>query len=86
MYEIRGTVYPVLKHTLEKHGKTIETVVRGYHAYMDVWSPSVEDKFALEMDELNIHQQYAVLTKVGWSRCNSEATLLHNSIDRDRIA
>ena len=32
--------------------------------YMDTWSPSVGDEFALEIDELNIHDQYAVATKV----------------------
>ena len=42
----------------------VERVVRGYHAYMDDWSPSVGDEFQLEIDELNKHDRYAVAIKV----------------------
>ena len=44
--------------------RSIESIVRGYHVYMDIWSPSVGDAFALEIDELNVHDRYAVATKV----------------------
>ena len=44
--------------------KLMESVVRGYHEYIDVWSPSVGNEVALEVDELNIHDQYTVATKV----------------------
>ena len=30
---------------------SIESVVRGYHVYMDDWSPSVGDEFELETEE-----------------------------------
>ena len=42
----------------------MESVVRGSHTYMDVWSPSVRDEFALGIDELRIHDRYTVATKV----------------------
>ena len=35
-----------------------------YNAYMDVWSPSVGDEFALEINKPHIHDWYAVVTKV----------------------
>ena len=31
---------------------------------MDIWSPTVGDEFTLEIDELNIHDRYAVATKM----------------------
>ena len=34
------------------------------HIYMDVWSPSVGDECALEIDEQNIRDQYAIAVKV----------------------
>ena len=44
--------------------KLMESVVRGYHEYIDAWSPSVGNEVALEVDKLNIHDQYTVATKV----------------------
>ena len=42
----------------------MESVVRGYHAYMDIWSPSGGNELPLEVDEPNIHDRYTVATKV----------------------
>ena len=44
--------------------KSIESVVRGYHVYKDVWAPVLGDTSILEIEELNIHNRYAVATKV----------------------
>ena len=38
---------------------SIESVVRGYHVYVDDWSPSVGDEF-----ELDRHDRYTVAIKV----------------------
>ena len=43
---------------------SVENVVRSYHVYKDDWSPSVGDEFELEIEELNIHDRYAVAIKV----------------------
>ena len=42
---------------------SVESVVRGYHVYMNDWSPSVGDEFELEIEELNRHDRYAVLLR-----------------------
>ena len=42
----------------------VESVVRGYHVYMDDWSHSVGDEFVLETEELNRHDRYTVAIKV----------------------
>ncbi len=39
---------------------TVESIIRGYHTYMDVWSPSVGEELSLKIDELNTHDRYAV--------------------------
>ena len=44
--------------------KSMKSVVRGYCVFMNFRYPSIGDKFALEIDKLNIHNQYAVATKV----------------------
>ena len=41
-----------------------ESVVRGYHAYMDSWTPSIRDKFEVKINEINLHDRYAVAVKV----------------------
>ena len=40
---------------------SVESLVRGYHVYMNDWSPSVGDEFAIEVEE---HDRYAVAVKV----------------------
>ena len=44
--------------------KSIKSVLIGYHAYMDVWSPLVGDEFPLQINELNIHDRRAIVTEV----------------------
>ena len=39
---------------------SVESMVKGYHVYMDHWSPSVGDEFELGIEELNRHERYAV--------------------------
>ena len=45
----------------------IESVVRGYHVYMEFWDPSIGDTFLLETEPTNIHDRYAVAVKVDGS-------------------
>ena len=42
----------------------VERVVRGYHVYMDNWSPPVGNEFELELEQLNRHDRYAVVIQV----------------------
>ncbi len=43
----------------------LESVIRGYHVYMEQWKPSLRDEVQLEIEELNRHDRYAVAVKVG---------------------
>ena len=43
---------------------SIESMVRGYHVYIDRWSPSVGYEFELKIEELNRHGRYTVAIKV----------------------
>ena len=43
---------------------SVESMVRGYHVYMDDWSPSVGDEFELEIKKLNRHDRCAVAIEV----------------------
>ena len=42
----------------------VESVVRGYHRYKDVWLPQIGDSFDLTIEEDNRHDRYAVATIV----------------------
>ena len=42
----------------------VESVVRGYHRYKDVWLPQIGDSFDLTIEEDNRHDRYAVATMV----------------------
>ena len=50
------------------HGKLekicVESIVRGYHAYMDNWTPAIGDEFQVEIEEMNVHDRQAVAVKV----------------------
>ena len=43
---------------------SVESVVGGYHVYMDHWSPWVGNEVELDIEELNRHGWYAVVIKV----------------------
>ena len=39
----------------------LDSFVRGYHAYMDIWVPKVGDKnLSLKLESENLHDKYAV--------------------------
>ena len=42
----------------------VRSIVRGYHVYKDDWNPSIGDIFALEIEETNQHDRYAVAVLV----------------------
>ena len=42
----------------------LESLVKGYHVYMDDWSPPVGNELELIVEELNRHDRYAVAIKV----------------------
>ena len=42
----------------------LDSVVHGYHVYMDRWDRVVGDKFNAEIEENNPCDQYAVVVKV----------------------
>ncbi len=37
-----------------------QSAVRGNHVYMNDWSPTIGDEFQVEIEELNLHNKYAV--------------------------
>ncbi len=38
----------------------VESCIRGYHAYKDVWDPQIGNRLETEIDEVNQHDRYAV--------------------------
>ena len=43
----------------------VESVVmQRLHDYMDNWTPAIGDIFEVEIDEVNLHNRYAVAVKV----------------------
>ena len=38
----------------------VERVVRGYHAYKDIWTPNHGDTFNTKIEQQNSHDRYAV--------------------------
>ena len=40
-----------------------DSVVRGYHVYMDKWEPAIGDKFNAVIEVCNRHDRYAVQSK-----------------------
>lgn len=43
---------------------SVESVVRGYHVYKDLWDPRLGDTFNLHFEELNQVNRYAVAIKI----------------------
>ena len=39
---------------------SFRNVVRGYHVYMNDWTPAIGDEFQAEIEELNVHDRYNV--------------------------
>ena len=42
----------------------VESVIRGYHVYKDLWDPRQGDTFNLHIEELNQHDRYAVAIRI----------------------
>ena len=49
---------------LYKHGKFAKKCAERLQCTMDVWSPSVGDEFAMEIDEINIHDRLTVASNM----------------------
>ena len=43
----------------------VKSIVRGYHVYKTVWSPEINNKFDVFIDQYNKRDSYAMKIKIG---------------------
>ena len=53
----------------------LESCVRGYHIYKEIWSPTAGQEFQCEREELNAEDPYAVAVICGDSAVGHESQL-----------
>ena len=51
------------------------TVIRGYHVYMDIWTPEVHEKFACHQESGNEHVRFAIAIFTGGENILGHLTL-----------
>ena len=44
---------------MAEHWVKVESCIRGYHVYKNVWNPEIGDRLETEVDELHQHDRYA---------------------------
>ena len=52
-----------LMHAFVKASTEIDTYVKGYHVYKNIWKPNVNEKLETEMELDNVMDKYAVCVK-----------------------
>ena len=50
----------------------VESVVRGYHVFKEVWDPQRGDQFYLQIEEFNCYNRYAVVAIASLAEVSAE--------------
>ena len=55
-----GGIWTQLSSMPKTRTRCADSVVYGYHVYMDKWDPVIGDKFNAEIEVSNRHDRYAI--------------------------